>query len=144
MTRVTFYLLDQNGPDADHFACRLAEKAWRGGLPIHIHTRDERHCATIDRLLWGWKEDSFLPHARIDSDYPPGTPITLGFQPPQLSERRLLINLDQQVPDFFKDFARVCEIVVQNPEQKDISRAKFRTFRKLGISPETHTMSAHP
>ena len=142
MTRVTFYLLDQNGPDAEHFACRLIDKAWRGGLPVHVHTRDEQNCNETDTRLWQWREESFIPHARLDSEYPPETPVTIGFKPPELKQRRLLINLDPKVPSFFKDFTRVCEIVVQHPELKEIARAKFRAYRQAGITPETHNMTA--
>ena len=142
MTQATFYLLDQNGPEADHFACRLAYKAWRGGLPAHIHTRNEHHCHAMDRLLWEWQEDRFLPHVIIHSRHPPETPVTLGYREPKLNECRLLINLDTKVPAFFKDFDRICEIVVEHPDQKESSRAKFKTFRQLGIRPETHDMKA--
>ena len=140
MTRVTFYLLNQNGPNAEHFACRLTDKAWRGGLPVHIHTLDEADCHAMDRLLWEWREESFLPHARSDSGYPQGTPITLGFKTPELSQRRVLINLAPEVPSFFNDFDRVCEIVIQTPELKEVSRAKFRAYRQVGITPETHNI----
>ncbi|OED44029.1 hypothetical protein ACH42_08625 [Endozoicomonas sp. (ex Bugula neritina AB1)] len=142
MTRVTFYLLNQNGPDAEHFACRLIDKVWRGGLPIHIHTQDESSTKEMDKLLWQWREESFIPHARSNSDYPSETSITIGCNRPTINHRKLLINLDPKVPSFFKDFTRVCEIVVQHPELKEISRAKFRAYRQAGITPETHTMTA--
>ncbi|USE33837.1 DNA polymerase III subunit chi [Endozoicomonas sp. SCSIO W0465] len=163
MTRVTFYLLDSNlhgnldsnldsnGQNAQLFACRLIDKAWRGGLPMHIHTADESHCRSMDQLLWSWREDSFLPHGII-SETQGSTPenrqlatqsaITLGFGNPSLALKRLLINLSPDVPTFFKDFSRVCEVVVQNPNQKAVSRAKFRAYRQAGIEPEVHNMSA--
>ncbi|WP_257293749.1 DNA polymerase III subunit chi [Endozoicomonas sp. YOMI1] len=155
MTRVTFYLLDSNldnnGHNEQQFACRLIDKAWRGGLPMHIHTADESSCKSMDQLLWSWREDSFLPHGII-SPIQGNTsesvllaresPITLGFDHPVLASKRLLINLSPEVPPFFKDFARVCEVVVQNPDQKAVSRAKFRAYRQAGITPEVHNMSA--
>ncbi|KEI72139.1 DNA polymerase III subunit chi [Endozoicomonas elysicola] len=151
MTRVTFYLLDSQGQNAEQFACRLIDKAWRGGMPMHIHTFDESSCKSMDQLLWSWREDSFLPHG-IVSDTQNSTPescalakqspITLGFDKPHLEQRRLLINLSPEIPTFFKDFSRVCEVVVQNPDQKAISRDKFRAYRQAGIEPEVHNMSA--
>lgn len=142
MTRVTFYLLDQHGSDAEHFACRLTEKIWRGGLPVHIHTPDAESAKTLDTLLWQWREESFIPHALCDSDYPPETPVTIDFKSPDITHRKLLINLDPEVPSFFTEFTRVCEIVVQHPALKEISRAKFRAYRQAGITPETHHMTA--
>ena len=142
MTQVTFYLLDQNGPDAEHFACRLIDKVWRGGLPVHIHTASETNCKAIDQLLWQWREESFIPHAIIGTDYPAETSVTIGHTAPDIEQRRLLINLDPKVPFFFKDFTRICEIVVQHPDLKELSRAKFRAYRQAGITPETHNMTA--
>ncbi|WP_257264835.1 DNA polymerase III subunit chi [Endozoicomonas sp. ONNA2] len=154
MTRVTFYLLDSNldnsGQNEQQFACRLIDKAWRGGLPMHIHTTDESSCKSMDQLLWAWREDSFLPHGIISQArgnasekralLASQSPITLGFDTPILESRRLLINLSPEVPSFFRDFARTCEIVVQNPDHKAVSRAKFRAYRQAGIEPEVHNM----
>ncbi|MFK0569550.1 DNA polymerase III subunit chi [Endozoicomonas sp.] len=151
MTKVTFYLLENHPQGPEQFACRLIDKAWRGGLPMHIHTADESSCKSMDQLLWSWREDSFLPHgviSDIHNNTPESTllarqsPITLGFDNPTLEQKHLLINLSPEVPPFFKDFSRVCEVVVQNPDQKAISRDKFRTYRQAGIEPEVHNMPA--
>ena len=83
-----------------------------------------------------------MPHAQIGSDFPAETPVTIGFQTPDIQAHRLLINLDKDVPEFFSDFSRVCEIVVDHPDLKEVSRNKFRTFRQSGITPETHNMKA--
>lgn len=151
MTRVTFYLLDSQGQNAEQFACRLIDKAWRGGLPMHIHTFDESSCNFMDQLLWSWREDSFLPHGIVSETQNSNpesrllakqSPITLGFDKPFLEHNRLLINISPEVPVFFKEFSRVCEVVVQNPDQKAVSRDKFRAYRQAGIEPEVHNMSA--
>ena len=143
MTQITFYLLDNHPLSPEQFACRLVDKAWRSGLPMHIHTVNEQSCQFMDQLLWSWREYSFLPHAIMnDDDSDQHCPITLGFRQPTTAQKPLLINLSPEVPDFFRDFSRVCEVVVQHPDQKAISRAKFRAYRQTGIEPEVHTMKA--
>lgn len=143
MTRVTFYLLADHPLSPEQFACRLIDKAWRSGLPMHIHTDNEARCQFMDQLLWSWREDSFLPHAIINNDdSDQHCPITLGFTQPTVIQKPLLINLSPEVPTFFRDFSRVCEVVVQHPDQKAMSRAKFRSYRQAGIEPEVHTMTA--
>lgn len=117
---------------------------------MHLHTEDRQQCEAMDRLLWAWREDSFLPHAILSepsaNPKKPAlireAPITLGFEPPELDQKPLLINLDRTVPDFFKAFSRVCEIVVQHPDLKEASRMKYRAYQKAGIKPETHSMGA--
>ncbi len=137
MTQVTFYLLESHSLSPEQFACRLIDKAWRSGLPMHIHTADEHSCQYMDQLLWSWRECSFLPHGII-SDSPRQYPITLGFRQLALEAKPLLINLSPQVPDFFQNFSRVCEIVVA--DQKTISRAKFRAYRQAGTEPKVHAL----
>ncbi len=139
MSKVTFYLLETPTQSPEYFACRLIDKAWRQGLTMHVHTSNETSCKAMDQLLWSWREESFLPHATLGH---PGraTPITVGFTEQLPSHKELLINLDAKVPVFFHEYPRVCEVVVQVPQQKAVSREKFRFYRQAGIEPETHKM----
>ncbi|MGI9283044.1 MAG: DNA polymerase III subunit chi [Endozoicomonas sp.] len=139
MSRVTFYLLQQQSAQAvKQFACRLTDKALRNGMPVHIHTDNDIQCETLDRLLWEWREDSFLPHQIINSKAT-GAPITLGFeQPESLHDNTLLINLSNRIPGFYSNFIRTCEIVDQSPGPVEILREKFKAYVADGIQPETH------
>ncbi len=137
MTQVTFYLLKNQPISPEQFACRLIDKAWRSRLHIHIHTANEPSCEYMDHLLWSWREYSFLPHGMINGSQQQ-YPITLGFDRPTLEQKQLLINLNPEVPDFFQDFSRVCEVVVEG--QKAISRAKFLAYRQVGAEPEVHNI----
>ncbi|MGB0360479.1 MAG: DNA polymerase III subunit chi [Endozoicomonas sp.] len=149
MTQVTFYLLENNQQTAEQFACRLVEKAWRDGLPMYIHTENENSAKTIDKLLWSWREDSFLPHTLLHAESNTSqetdtllklSPITIGHTTPVLQHNYLLINLSETSPSFFKQFARVCEIVVLSPDQRSVSRNKFRAYKQSGIEPEVHNI----
>lgn len=142
MNRVTFYLLQQQSTQAVRtFACRLTEKAWRSGMPVHIHADNDIQCETLDRLLWEWREDSFLPHEMFSSDS--DSPITIGHKDPGQIEGALLINMAADIPSFYKNFARTCEIVDQSPGPVEILREKFRAYKKDGIQPETHNIAGN-
>ena len=147
MARVTFYLLQQQSSKAvQHFTCRLTDKAWRSGMPVHIHTNNEEHCQALDQLLWEWREDSFLPHDIINRENADKAenpaPITLGHNDPGKIEGALLINLSSSIPDFYRNFARTCEIVDQSPEPVKILREKFRAYKADDVKPETHDIAA--
>ena len=63
MTKVDFYVLGTSGDRArQHFACRLAEKAYRLDNTIHIRTIDQRAAEQLDELLWTFRDGSFVPH----------------------------------------------------------------------------------
>ena len=61
MTEVDFYLLDVQDPhQRKHFACRLADKAFKQGHQVYIHTENEADAREIyDRTA---REESNLPH----------------------------------------------------------------------------------
>ena len=146
MSRVTFYLLQQQSTRAvRQFVCRLTDKAWRAGMPVHIHTDNEIQCETMDRLLWEWREDRFLPHeirAEDDRKKELQPPITLGYKDPGVIEGALLINLASKLPDFYKNFVRTCEIVDQSPGPVETLRQKFRDYKADGVNPEIHDIAA--
>lgn len=144
MSRVTFYLLQQQSTKAVRdFACRLTDKAWRSGMPVHIHTDNEIQCETMDRLLWEWREERFLPHEiRQNSSTDTTAPITLGFADPGNIEGALLINLATRIPDFYKNFHRTCEVVDKSPGPVETLRQKFRDYKADGIKPEVHDIAA--
>lgn len=146
MTKVDFYILSQgNIRDKEHFACRLAEKAYRLKNRIYIHAQNGEHCRRLDDLLWTWREGSFLPH-RLISDSADGPhkesgladPILIGDQnePPDITD--LLINLVADVPSLFSRFDRVAEIVSADPEDKLAGRERYRFYRDRGYALNQH------
>ena len=139
MPNVTFYLLIAEKYNAEQFACRLVDKAWRQGHVIHLHLRDEQHCSTMDQLLWQWREDSFIPHSIAGTTTEHAdSPVTLGYRSPGLTHSQLVINLADDSPDFLHRFSRICEIVTQTPERLALSREKFKHYRQAGLQPDVH------
>ena len=152
MTKVDFYILDQGSVrEKEHFACRLAEKAYRLKNRIYIHAQNADHCRRLDDLLWTWRDGSFLPHGLAsdaagsskDSDLPNPSlpdPILIGDQnePPDISD--LLINLITDVPTLFSRFDRVVEIVSADPEGKQAGRDRYRFYRDRGYALNQHNI----
>ncbi|MEA2080825.1 MAG: DNA polymerase III subunit chi, partial [Pseudomonadota bacterium] len=64
MTQVDFYLLqDDSAQNRISFACRLADKAYRLGNRVFIHTESAEQSRRLDDLLWTFQQNSFVPHA---------------------------------------------------------------------------------
>ncbi len=146
MTRVDFYILDDDGADSrEQLACRIAEKAYRLGHGVYIHTRNPQQAQQIDQLLWTFKQNSFVPHG-IAGTCPDATaPVLIGHQrepDTQHPPRDVLINLDHDVPMFFSSFERVAELINNQPEHKASGRERFRFYRDRGYTLETHQMGA--
>ena len=142
MPQVTFYLLTSGNLTAGQFACRLTDKAWRNNHTIHIHTDDEAAGQQLDKLLWEWREDSFIPHQILTADSHHTPPVTIGFGSHHNIQSELLINLSPSVPSFYPTYKRVCEIVANTDDSISASREKFREYKKAGIAPETHKIGS--
>ncbi len=146
MTRIDFYLLSSPQPDAsERTACRLAEKAYRLKHAIYIHTHGQQQTVQIDKLLWTFRDGSFVPHQLHGLDASSNSPVIIGHETSPDKElaahHQLLINLDQTVPPFFSRFERIAEIVSADEQQRKAARERFRFYRDRGYELQTHELA---
>jgi DNA polymerase III subunit chi len=142
MTRVDFYILEHPTEDAcPQFVCRLAEKAWRQGHTIHIHTGNMAMARHLDELLWTFREQSFIPHSLSSAPQAGDSPIHIGHAEQDVRYHDVLINLDSDVPLFFSRFQRVAEVIGKDEEQRRQGRQRFTFYRDRGYPLHTHTLS---
>ncbi|BBM00222.1 DNA polymerase III subunit chi [Microbulbifer sp. GL-2] len=140
MTRIDFYILSSDQPQqADIFACRLAEKAYRSGLRVLVAVDNHERAAQFDQLLWTYREDSFLPHAFQNEEQQSAVELNSGEDPG--THHGLLINLCSKVPKWFSRFDRLAEIVVQQPDTLQRSRLRFGHFRDRGYPLQSHKIN---
>ncbi|MFP3518568.1 DNA polymerase III subunit chi [Pseudomonas sp. SIMBA_077] len=139
MTKVDFYILPSAEPSARlDFACKLTEKAWRLGHKVYLHCSDATQRKDLDERLWRFKGESFVPHSNLE-DQPDGV-VLMGFTEAPANHQDLLINLDLNVPAFFKRFARVAEVVVEDPVVRLAARESFRFYREHGYPLQDHKL----
>lgn len=141
MTRVDFYILQQDGPEARaKFACRLAEKAWQQGHSVYIHANDEQQARHLDDLLWSFSDGSFLPHQLMaEAEAAEGArQVYIGWGEPAETQHDVLINLADQLPGFFSRFERLAEILDGDDKCRSAGRERFRFYRDRGYPLETH------
>ncbi|KUJ81529.1 DNA polymerase III subunit chi [Microbulbifer flavimaris] len=142
MTRIDFYILSSDTLESgDHFACRLAEKAHRAGLRVLVAVDNAERAEALDKLLWTFREDAFLPHDRQQAEKQAAVEINCGEDPG--AHHGLLINLCSEVPGWFSRFERLAEIVVQQPEALARSRQRYSYFRDRGYPLQSHRISNH-
>ncbi len=143
MTRIDFYSLEPDSP-GDRFllTCRLAERARADELRVLIHCPDAELARHLDRLLWTYRQESFLPHGLVDPASPTLdldlTPVLISRDGNPETEAQVLINLASEVPAFFSRFERVCEPVDQDPGVTAAGRQRFRYYRDRGYPLEHH------
>jgi len=142
MTQVDFYVL-KNTPLArvEHFVCQLAEKAFKKGHKIHIHTADNLQTERMDTLMWTYSDLSFLPHAKANETQASETPIHISHDPDKASISDVLINLKSEVPVFYEQFERVAEIVSGDQQQQKAARQRYRHYQQRGCTVNSHDVN---
>ncbi|NCF72700.1 MAG: DNA polymerase III subunit chi [Gammaproteobacteria bacterium] len=137
MAQVDFYVLERVDEHArDMLACKLAEKAWRLENTIHIHAMTRADAERLDKLLWTFRDGSFVPHEMAGGDT--GAPVTIGYGSAAVESRDLLITLCDDIPPFAESFPRVAELVTSDETCRAKSRHRYAAYRDQG-----HTMNTH-
>ncbi|MBS1212463.1 MAG: polymerase chi subunit superfamily protein [Proteobacteria bacterium] len=145
MTRVDFYVLPSSEPQPRRIlACKLAEKAWRLGMKIYVHTGSDAEDRIMDDLLWTFRQGSFIPHtlASAPADDRADVPVAIGHASPPPDFADLLINLSADAPPEIERFTRVAELVDQDETVRDKGRQRYRQYRERGLELETHNLDA--
>ncbi len=139
MTLVGFYVVQAQGGDQRlQVATRLADKAFQQGHRIFINAADENQARELDKLLWGYRPASFLPHGIHGQDHADTIAIGWGQDPAEHND--LLINLQLDIPPFFSRFRRVAEVVTQDPTSLDALRRSWRFYKQRGYQLEKHDL----
>ena len=89
MTQVDFYVLkDDSALHRVQFACRLADKAYRLGHRVYIHTESAEQTRQLDDLLWTFQQNSFVPHCVYQDagDTPPPVLLAHDAEPDASSQ----------------------------------------------------------
>jgi len=141
MTDIDFYILASEAAHArEMMACRLAEKIYKLGRSVHIHTSSAAESQALDQLLWTFRAGSFVPHVLADAHGQSDTdaPVVIGHAGEPGQNTDVLINLGDTVPLFFSRFNRVSEIITERDKAE--GRERFRFYRDRGYPLKSHNI----
>ena len=145
MTKVDFYVSKDNAPQfALRTACRVAEKAFSAGHRIHIHMENDRECEKLDAMLWTFRDRSFIPH-EISPVPIENCPVTISAEKSTdmtSGHTDMLLNVSRHLPENFKQFQRIAEIIDTQAESIHAGRERYRFYRENGLDPQHHEVSS--
>lgn len=125
------------------YACRLLRKAYRAGVQVVV-TGDEASLKTLDRQLWVFDEQEFLPHVlAVGPDAVPArqhdTPIWLTANAATApGERAILVNIGQDMPPGMDRFPRLFDIVSSEHHDRQLGRQRWKQYAALGWQVQPH------
>ena len=140
MTAVAFHF---GAPDKLAYVCRLLRKATASGLRVVV-VGPAQQLQPLDTLLWGVSATDFVTHAFDDM---PGSVISRSSVrmtsdvAAHAPSPAVLVNLGEQVPEGFAQFARVIEIVSTDDADRDLARQRWKHYTRLGIDIQRHDLA---
>ena len=140
MTRIDFYIIPDTGPGLELVACRLSEKILGLGHKVYLHVEGPQQAQALDKLLWTFRDGSFVPHEIYSGTGADPAPVMIGHHPDPGVEPEVLVNLTHAIPEFFSRFERVAELVGPEQEARRLSRERFRFYRERGYPLHTHQL----
>jgi len=139
VTKIDFYVMPEDTSlSLGQAIGRIAEKAAGRGHQIFIQVTDETEAVNVQRSLWTFKEQSFLPSALMTLH--DGEPVAIGWTEPGLEYDDVLLNITGTVPSYFSRFRRLAEIVPQDEAKLVASRDAWRFYRDRGYPLAKHDL----
>jgi len=137
MTQVDFHILQETSVEARWlYTCRFIEKVERLGHHILVVVDSSADAEALDDLLWSFKPESFIPHQILGGDEDVKVEITHTAEAGKHQD--VLINMSRHIPEHFSRFARVAEIVIQEPIILENTREHYRFYKQRGYPITQH------
>ncbi|GEM_PF-919433 len=133
MDKQKIYFIDLSVNNKPRYVCDITEKLYARQLTCTIYCVKEQSAQLLDKLLWTWKQESFVPHTLC-----PAKTITENIPEPVLISSALPLNHHTNVLilfdpfndnshfspyDFIIDFAETYDNIKINE-----SRKRYKTF----------------
>ncbi len=136
MPRIEFYSLEP-GSRSDRFAmaCQIVERLYGEDERVLILCPDPDEARHLDRLLWTFRQESFIPHGMLGEVDAELTPILIALESPLPRGQEALINLGPLLPPNWGLWDEIYEIVDNDPEVLEAGRARYRAYRQGGCEP---------
>lgn len=140
MPAIDFYILETTSEqDRYQFACKLAEKIFRQKQKAFFLTPSIEDSKNLDNLLWSFRPSSFIPHQIIqNSTHSLFDQILISNQDIPGSWSGILVNLTQELAPNIKKLSRIIEIIDNNEVSLTKGRQRYRHYKKMNLSPDTH------
>jgi|SRR5581483_1847247 len=139
--RVDFYILEDPSSTARlKLACKLAEKAYQASQTVLVWHTDPTELRALDDMLWTFNDGSFVPHEPLVSGALAEAPVLLSAGVAPSANVDIIINLAADVPACLSLTRRVAEIIDGDDTRRRAGRARFKTYRELGVQPASHNI----
>ena len=116
--------------------CILIEKLYKQEHKILVLCADEETVTVLDNVLWGFNEDSFIPHYKIEKDIRAYYPILIASDTEEVYQHEVLLALNGVLikEKDRKKFAKIYYFFdEQDVKEKENARLMWKSFSSLKV-----------
>ncbi len=133
MANPTIFFIELNIPNKFRPTCDIIENFYEKNVPTMVYVSDNKNASNLDRQLWVWKQESFIPHIILNSfaDSPDESIIiTTNESFPVLTDA--LILFDPYFSDSFNQYKYIIDFAeIYHPEKLKLSRERYKQLKNL-------------
>lgn len=129
MSEILFYHLESQ--PLERVLPVLLEKSLERGWKVVVETGSEERAEALDNLLWTYRDDSFLPHARAGGSEDALQPVLITTLPHNPNGAQVRFFVDRAVPQSGEGYQRIVFMFSgHDPDAVNEARAAWRALRE--------------
>lgn len=128
-TKVIF--IDLAISNKQKYVCDIVEKLFNDDKKTAVYVKDSKDADTLDRLLWVWKQDTFIPHIIAEEMIEElEDPVVIIKNKDILPKTEALVLFDPLPIDYFDLYKIVIDFAeVYSPQKTKESRTRYKQVR---------------
>ena len=145
MTIPTVFFIELNIQNKFRYTCDIIENFYEKNLPTTVYVNDSKNANNLDRQLWVWKQESFIPHTILNNyTDPPEESILITNNDSFPPVSKALILFDPYYSENIIQYKYVIDFAeVYHPEKLKLSRERYKKLKNLGqYNLEFHKLGA--
>ena len=124
------------------YVCKLIEKGYKQNInPIFIKTNTQKQAEELDKFLWTFRQESYIPHTLVDQDSNNTQPVQIGWIDNEIEDAEAIINLSDGMPDISNHLKKIHEIIENIDEKKEKARERWKKYKSIGFNIKAYKVS---
>jgi DNA polymerase-3 subunit chi len=117
------------------FVCDLAARHCERGETVAVYCPDPSDAEALDSLLWTFRQNSFIPHVRLEhAEEPLIEPVLIfGGEPDGVEAEVLILASAEGVPEWYERFAYIHDFAaVYDEGMRQAGRDRYAAYKGAG------------
>lgn len=131
MDKTKIIFIDLAISNKQKYVCDIVEKLFNDEKKTAVYVKDSKDADTLDRLLWVWKQDTFIPHIIAEEMIEElEDPVVIIKNKDILPKTEALVLFDPLPIDYFDLYKIVIDFAeVYSPQKTKESRTRYKQAR---------------